>query len=68
MPLIMVGQNIQGRHSELRAESDLDVNMKAEAEIEIVLEHLEYQNALLIAMVEKLGDSIERPIRSTSPT
>jgi uncharacterized membrane protein len=68
MPLIMVGQNIQGRHSELRAESDLDVNMKAEAEIEIVLEHLEYQNALLIAMVEKLGVSIERPIRSTSPT
>jgi len=67
MPLIMVGQNVQGRHSELRAESDLEVNIKAEAEIEIVLEHLEYQNALLIATVE-LGVSIERPIRSTSPT
>jgi uncharacterized membrane protein len=68
MPLIMIGQNIQGRHSELRAESDLEVNITAEAEIEIVLEHLEYQNALLIAMVEKLGVSIERPIGSTSPT
>jgi hypothetical protein len=44
------------------------VNIKAEAEIELVLEHLEYQNSFLIAMVEKLGDSIERPIRSTSPT
>jgi uncharacterized membrane protein len=55
MPLIMVGQNVQARHSELRADSDLDVNVKAEHEIEIVLQHLEYQNALLIAMVEKLG-------------
>jgi uncharacterized membrane protein len=64
----VVRQNIQGRHSELRAESDLEVNIKAEAEIELVLEHLEYQNSFLIAMVEKLGDSIERPIRSTSPT
>jgi uncharacterized membrane protein len=55
MPLIMVGQNIQGRHSELRAEHDLDVNVKAEREIEIILEHLEYQNKMLIVMIEKLG-------------
>jgi uncharacterized membrane protein len=55
MPLIMVGQNIQGLHSELRAENDLEVNVKAEREIEAVLKHLEYQNGLLIAMVEKLG-------------
>jgi len=55
MPLIMVGQNIQGRHAELRAESDLEVNIKAEKEICVILEHLEYQNAMLMAMVEKLG-------------
>ena len=61
MPLIMVGQNVQGRHSELRADSDLDVNVKAEEEIEVILQHLEYQNALLIAMVEKLGVSIQSP-------
>lgn len=30
MPLIMVGQNIQGRHAEVRAESDLEVNVEAE--------------------------------------
>ena len=30
MPLIMVGQNLQGRHSELRAQSDFEVNVKAE--------------------------------------
>ena len=51
----MVGQNIQGRHSELRAQHDLEVNVKAEREIEIILEHLEYQNTMLIAMVKKLG-------------
>jgi uncharacterized membrane protein len=60
MPLIMVGQNVQARHSELRADNDLDVNIKAEEEIEIILQHLEYQNALLIAMVEKLGISIRK--------
>lgn len=55
MPLIMVGQNIQGAHSKARAESDLEVNVRAEEEIEVVLRHLEYQNGLLIAMMEKLG-------------
>jgi len=33
MPLIMVGQNLQGRHAELRAEHDLQVDIAAEAEI-----------------------------------
>ena len=55
MPLIMVGQNIQGAHAEARAENDLDVNVKAEREIEVILEHLEYQNAAILKMMEKLG-------------
>jgi uncharacterized membrane protein len=55
MPLIMVGQNIQGRHAEARAENDLAINIQAEQEIEVILQHLEYQNAMLIAMVEKMG-------------
>src|SRR5580704_4618617 len=63
MPLIMVGQNVQGRHSEMRAEHDLEVNVKAEEEIEVILQHLEYQNEILIAMVEKLGVSIDHTLR-----
>jgi hypothetical protein len=35
MPLIMVGQNVQGRHSEMWADHDLEVNVKAEEEIEV---------------------------------
>jgi len=67
MPLIMVGQNIQGRHSEIRADRDLEVNVKAEREIEIVLEHLEYQNKMLIAMVEKLGVNFDDTLPQINP-
>jgi uncharacterized membrane protein len=55
MPLIMVGQNSLGHHAEVRAEHDLEVNVRAEREIEVILRRLEYQNTLLIAMVQKLG-------------
>lgn len=33
MPLIMIGQNLQGQESERRAKNDYQVNQKAEAEI-----------------------------------
>jgi uncharacterized membrane protein len=55
MPLIMVGQNVIGRHAEARAEHDLQINMKNEQEIEIILHHLEHQNEILVAMMRKLG-------------
>jgi len=54
MPLIMIGQNIQGMHSEARAKHDLAVNVKAEKEIEAVLDHLKNQNELLLKLVKKL--------------
>lgn len=41
LPLIMVGQNIQGRYAEARAEEDFHINAKSEKEIEAVLMHLE---------------------------
>jgi uncharacterized membrane protein len=63
MPLIMVGQNIQGRHAEARAEHDLDVNVKAEKEIELVLEHLEQQNEMLIAMLENQGIKLDAVLK-----
>jgi uncharacterized membrane protein len=55
MPLIMVGQNVIGRHAEARAEHDLQINMKSEQEIEVILHHLEHQNEILLAMMRKLG-------------
>jgi uncharacterized membrane protein len=53
MPLIMVGQNIQAAHAEARAEHDLEVNVTAEGEIEVILQHLEYQNSILIQMMQR---------------
>ena len=55
MPLIMVGQNVMGAHSEARAEHDLEVNIKAEQEIEVILHKLEHQQQILISMMQKLG-------------
>jgi uncharacterized membrane protein len=54
MPLIMVGQNLQGRHSELRAEADFEINQKAEREIETVLEHLSGQNDLMLEILRHI--------------
>lgn len=65
MPLIMVGQNILGREADARAEHDLEVNIKAEREIEAVLRHLEYQNSILIAMLDKLGINFGAELRKT---
>jgi uncharacterized membrane protein len=56
----MVGQNLQGMHSEARAEHDLEVNIKAEQEIEVILQHLEHQNEILMAMVAKLGVDVHQ--------
>lgn len=41
MPIIMIGQNLQGKHSEARSEVDYEVNLRAEREIEAILMHLE---------------------------
>lgn len=54
MPLLMVGQNLQGRHSEARAEADFEVNTEAERKIEVVLTCLESQNELILKILERL--------------
>lgn len=57
MPLIMVGQNLQGRHSEARADADFDVNTRSEAEAEAILLHLENQNKLILEILNKIEKS-----------
>ena len=54
MPLIMIGQNLQGRHAENRAESDFEVNIRAEKEIEVILLHLEHQNELIMKILKNI--------------
>jgi uncharacterized membrane protein len=54
MPLIMIGQNLQGRHAERRAEADFEVNVRAEKEIEVILMHLEHQNELILKILKNI--------------
>ena len=56
LPLILIGQNLEGRHSEARAEADYEINTKAEREIEAVLMHLENQNELILKILSRLKD------------
>lgn len=57
MPLIMVGQNLQGRHLEARTEADFEINIKAEREIEVILQHLENQNELILKILNRLENN-----------
>ncbi len=52
MPLLLVGQNLQGRYSEARAEADFEVNTQAEKEIGAILIHLENQNELILEILQ----------------
>ena len=56
MPLIMIGQNLQGRHTEMRAEADYEVNTRAEREIETILQHLENQSDLILKILQRLEE------------
>jgi uncharacterized membrane protein len=60
MPLIMVGQNLQSRHSEIRAEEDFLINKKSENEIQIILKHLENQNEMILEILEHLQKMNEK--------
>lgn len=59
LPLIMVGQNLQGRHSEIRAQHDYETNIKSEKEIEAILLHLEKQDELMLDILRKI-EKIEK--------
>ena len=54
MPLIMVGQNVQGRHAEVRAELDFEINKKAEQEVMVILKNVEHNTDLMIQLMKHL--------------
>lgn len=54
LPIILVGQNIEGRAAEHRAEKDLQVNLRAEEEIKIIIGHLENQNEMILEVLRKV--------------
>lgn len=54
MPLIMIGQNVQSKEADARAEADLKINTQAELEIETILMHLESQNKLILQILKSI--------------
>ncbi len=54
MPLLLIGQNLQGRHAEARAEAEFEVNTQAAQDLEAVLMHLENQNDLVVKILNHL--------------
>jgi len=58
MPLIMVGQNIQSRHAEIRADEEYKTTMTSYKDIEHILAHLDAQDQELLkqtGILEKLS-------------
>ena len=54
LPLILIGQNLETRRAETRAEAEFELNVKAEREIEVVLQHLENQNELILEVLKRI--------------
>ena len=53
LPLLMVGQDLQGRHAELRAEIEFEINRRAEEEIHEILTRLEEQQREIQELLKK---------------
>jgi uncharacterized membrane protein len=59
MPLIMVGQNIQGKHSALRAEEEYHTTKSSYRDIERILQHLDSQDQELLRQTKMLEELIK---------
>jgi len=59
MPLIMVGQNIQGRHSEIRAEEEYKTTITSYKDIEHILSHLDAQDRELLKHTKLLEELVK---------
>ena len=71
MPLIMVGQNLQGRHSETRAELDFQVNLKNEISLTEVLRRLDVLESERLPLLfaeqnERLDELKPSPAKATN--
>ena len=62
MPLIMVGQNLQGRHAEARAAVEFETVTETFGDLETVLAHLDAQDEGWLRQTRMLRALAERPL------
>lgn len=54
MPLLLIGQNIQGMRSDIRGEHDFETDKRAEKEIKTVLLNFQKQEKLILQILDKV--------------
>ena len=57
LSIIMVGQNIQSKHSELRADADYETNLEAKKDIELLMTRL---NSIELDKLDKILEILEK--------
>ncbi len=67
LPIIMVGQNVLGRKSELQADEQFNTTMNSYSDVEHIMQHLSVQDTellrhtrMLIHLLEKNGISLQQ--------
>ncbi|HLW03433.1 MAG TPA: DUF1003 domain-containing protein [Ktedonobacterales bacterium] len=60
LPIIMVGQNVQSRHSELQADEAFKTTMSTYHDIEQIMQHLAAQDSELLRHAKMLEDLLEK--------
>jgi uncharacterized membrane protein len=65
-PIIMMSQNRQAAKDRLMAESDFEVNQKAETEIKVIMEHLVSQDKLLFLQNKLFAEKIDLVLKTIS--
>jgi len=58
-PIVMMSQNRQSAKDRLMAEHDFQVNVKAEEEIKVIMEHLVHQDELILEIVARLDKAAQ---------
>ena len=57
MPLLLIGQNLQGKAAEKRTQYDFEVDQKAENEIKLILQELHKQENILQEIAKKINSN-----------
>jgi uncharacterized membrane protein len=53
-PIIVMSQNRQAAKDRLMAQHDYEINMKAEEEIKVLMDHLEAQDEMILHLLEQV--------------
>lgn len=53
-PIVMMSQNRQAEKDRLMAEHDFEVNVKAEEEIKVIMQHLVHQDDLILEILTRM--------------